>query len=65
MSDDILRAYHRKIGLHREKTGVSYPLTRVSCVDTSSGEIFDTRGDLVATFTFDSLDRVRIKLIES
>ncbi len=68
LSDEVLRAYHRKIDVHREKTGMSYPLTRTSCIefDAEGGNIFDTSvidPQLVATFKYDSLDRVRIKLV--
>jgi hypothetical protein len=59
----VLAAYHRAIGRHNEKTGVSYPLTRESCVYADEGAIYDTRNQKVATFTFDSQDRPRIRLV--
>jgi hypothetical protein len=66
----VLAAYHRAVGRHKSRTCVSYPITRESCVHLAAnedrGEIFDTdrfSPNLVATFTIDSWDRPRVRLV--
>jgi hypothetical protein len=59
----VLGAYHRAVRRHEKKTGVSYPLTRETCVYEDEGAIYDTRNQKVATFTFDRLSRPRIRLV--
>ena len=60
----VLCAYHRAIRRERERTGVSWPLVRTSCIDEEDGLIHATGSqEIVATFTFDSLDRVRVRLV--
>ncbi|MFG1314701.1 hypothetical protein [Xanthobacter autotrophicus] len=64
--NEVLNAYHRTIARHRERTGVSYPLTRANCVDLDSQEIADTNvyePQVVATFACDAVGRLRIKLV--
>jgi hypothetical protein len=59
----VLAAYHRAIGRHEKKTGVSYPMSRESCVHDDEGAIYDTSNQKVATFTFDRLSAPRIHLV--
>lgn len=63
--DQVLAAYHRAIARHRDRTGVSYPFVRASCVDLERQEVGTTGcfPEVVATFTWDALDRVRIRLV--
>jgi hypothetical protein len=63
---EVLDAYHRAIGRHERKTGVSWPLVRASCVNMDERTIVSTdtfQPELLATFTMDDNDRPRIKLV--
>ena len=64
----VLAAYNRAIRRHEKRVGEFYPLTRTSCVEITKrgGVIYDTDAyspARLATFTFDSLDRPRIRLV--
>ena len=66
--DIVLAAYHRAIRRHERSVGVQYPVTGVSRVDITKrgGVVYDTSmysPQKLATFTFDSLDRPRIRLV--
>jgi hypothetical protein len=68
IEDDVINAYNRTISRHRQRTGISYPYTRRSCVERNadaSGSIYCTNvhnPELLATFILDSIGRVRVKL---
>ena len=62
ISEDVLSAYHRAVASHYKRTGESWPKTRSTCVD-DDGRIYDTAGRLVARWSADRLDKVKIKLV--
>src|SRR5215210_1775604 len=41
LQDDVLKAYHRAVARHCQRTGECYPLVRASCVN-DKGTIIDT-----------------------
>jgi len=64
----VLAAFHRAIARHAKSSDEQYPLTRTSCIEVKrrGGVIYDTSvysPAKLATFTFDSLDRPRIRLV--
>ncbi len=66
LQDDVMSAYHRAIGRHKEKTGESFPLVRSNCVDEDEGTITDTNvwwPVIVARWSQDATGRIRIRLV--
>jgi hypothetical protein len=61
----ILDAYHLACTIHKEQTGESFPLTRVSCVSDEYGTITDTSGNIVATFNLESPNAPDIELVKT
>jgi hypothetical protein len=67
MSDKntVVSAYHRALAREKAKSGVSWPLVRLDCVQ-DDGTITDTNvysPQIVATWALDSIGRVRVTLV--
>lgn len=61
----VATAYHRAVFRERQRSGVSWPFTRSSCVQ-DNGTINDTDvydPKIVGSWTVDALGRFRVKLI--
>ncbi len=63
--DDILCAYHRAVARRRDRTRVSWPLTRAMCC-LGDGTITDTNvfePQVVGRWRRDSLGRITARLV--
>ena len=65
LQDDVLKAYHRAIARHVERTGECYPVVRASCVH-DDGTITDTNvhwPETVARWNFGPYGRIIVRLV--